>query len=104
MQGPCHINAFIFNNGFIFNMIVCRSSTVQEGSRDGEGVERLRPFLCRFSSLTKEMSAHKRTDVLTDGLHYAQHLLFTRCIEKQHNDLHACYMIIAIHVFTCTRL
>ena len=34
MQGPCHINAFIFNNGFIFNMIVCRSSTVQEGSRE----------------------------------------------------------------------
>ncbi|PFX18881.1 hypothetical protein AWC38_SpisGene16723 [Stylophora pistillata] len=29
----------------------------------------------RFSSVTKEMSAHKRTDVLTDGLlHYAQHL------------------------------
>ena len=42
---------------------------------DGEGVERLWSFLRRFSSVTKEMSAHKRTDVLTDGLlHYAQHL------------------------------
>ncbi|XP_022803807.1 uncharacterized protein LOC111341120, partial [Stylophora pistillata] len=45
------------------------------GLTDGEGVERLWSFLRRFSSVTKEMSAHKRTDVLTDGLlHYAQHL------------------------------
>ena len=45
------------------------------GLTDGEGVERLWSFLRKFSCITKEMSAHKRTDVLTDGLlHYGQHL------------------------------
>ena len=69
-----------------FNLIVCRSNTVQEGSRElgwqiiGEGVERLLSSLRKFSCLTKEMSAHKRTDVLIDGLlNYDQHLFFKFC-------------------------
>lgn len=77
------VNAVLSYN---FNLIVCRSNTVQEGSRElgwqiiGEGVERLLSSLRKFSSLTKEMSAHKRTDVLTDGLlNYDQHLFFEFC-------------------------
>lgn len=43
---------------------------------DGEGVERFWSYLRQFSTITKEMSVDKRTDVLTDAsLHYGEHLL-----------------------------
>ena len=47
---------------------------------DGEGVERLWSFLRRFSSVTKEMSAHKRTDVLTDGLLHYGNICFSNFV------------------------
>ncbi|XP_028414296.1 uncharacterized protein LOC114537451 [Dendronephthya gigantea] len=43
---------------------------------DGEGVERFWSFLRQFSSITKEMSVDKRSDVLTDAtIHYGEHLV-----------------------------
>lgn len=43
------------------------------GLTDGEGIERLWSFLRCFSSMTKEMTAGRRIDILTDALlHYAQ--------------------------------
>lgn len=42
------------------------------GLTDGEGIERLWSFLRGFSSMTKEMSAGRRADILTDALlHYS---------------------------------
>ncbi|XP_028403401.1 uncharacterized protein LOC114526098 [Dendronephthya gigantea] len=44
------------------------------GLTDGEGIERLWSYLRGFSSMTKEMSAGRRVDLLTDALvHYAEH-------------------------------
>ena len=41
------------------------------GLTDGEGIERLWSYLRGFSSLTKEMNAGRRIDILTDALlHY----------------------------------
>ena len=43
------------------------------GLTDSEGLERLWSFLRCFSSMTKEMTAGRRIDILTDALlHYAQ--------------------------------
>eukprot|EP00794_Sanderia_malayensis_P020812 gene20812-22855_t len=43
------------------------------GLTDGEGVERLRSFIRRFTAITKEMTPSHRIDLLTDGLiHYAR--------------------------------
>ncbi len=42
------------------------------GLTDGEGIERLWSYLRGFSSMTKEMNAGRRTDLLTDALlHYS---------------------------------
>lgn len=50
--------------------------TINIGLTDGEGVERFWSYLRQFSTITKEMSVNKRTDVLTDAsLHYGEHLL-----------------------------
>ncbi|XP_028404241.1 uncharacterized protein LOC114537187 isoform X4 [Dendronephthya gigantea] len=46
------------------------------GLTDGEGIERLWSYLRGFSSMTKEMTAGRRVDVLTDALlHHARHRL-----------------------------
>ena len=50
--------------------------TSNVGLTDGEGVERLWSFMRQFHKITKEMSADKRHDVLTDAaLHYDEHVL-----------------------------
>ena len=64
----------------------------------------LKAKFARAETLLKDVSA--KLEELTEklpGIHFKP-FLFTHCIEKQHSDLHACYMIVAIHVFTCTRL
>ena len=46
------------------------------GLTDGEGIERLWSYLRGFSSMTKEMTAGRRTDILTDALlHYSSRQL-----------------------------
>lgn len=43
---------------------------------DGEGIERLWSYLRGFSSMTKEMSSGRRTDMLIDALlHYSSRQL-----------------------------
>ena len=44
------------------------------GLTDGEGIERLWSYLRSFSAMSKEMTAGRRVDLLTDALiHYAEH-------------------------------
>ena len=50
--------------------------TPNVGLTDGERVERLWSFMRQFAKITKEVSADKSHDVLTDAaLHYGEHVL-----------------------------
>ncbi|XP_028411851.1 uncharacterized protein LOC114534588 [Dendronephthya gigantea] len=64
------------------------------GLTDGEGIERLWSYLRGFSSMTKEMSPGRRTDMLTDALlHYSSRQLRT-CGFQLANKLKKCPVLL----------
>ena len=73
----------------------------QNGMTDGEQCERLWSYLRCFSSITKEMSAANRKDLLTDALYYYG----TKKIEKMRKNLFCLsvlvFMFIKMHSQIC---
>ena len=62
----------------------------------------LKAKFARAETLLQDVSAKlKELTEKLPGIHFKP-FFFTHCIEKQHNDLHACYMIIAN--YTCIYL
>ncbi|XP_028416359.1 uncharacterized protein LOC114540363 [Dendronephthya gigantea] len=71
---------------------------------DGEGIERLWSYLRGFSSMTKEMSAGRRTDMLTDALlHYSTRQLLA-CGEQLLTKLKRCPILIENTVLQLTEI
>ena len=64
----------------------------------------LKAKFARAEILLQDVSAKlKELTEKLPGIHFKPFFFFfTHCIEKQHNDLHACYMIIAN--YTCIYL